>query len=226
MKIPYGLQPLLPLTILPLPLNTRTDVDAVVIGGGIAGISTALFLKQAGINVALIEADRIAKGVSGYTSGKITSQHILIYRYLIDKFGFDMAKQYADANQAAIEKIAGIIKTSRINCDFFRKTAYTYAETDETMEKLIDEAAAAKNLGLPAYLNEKVPIPIPAKGAVCFSGQAQFHPRKYLLKLAEMIPGDGSMVFENTRATGIKEYGRKRIFNKYHMPVRSRQNLL
>jgi len=192
-----------------LPQNTRIDIDTAVIGGGIAGISTALFLKQAGINVALIEADRIAKGVSGYTSGKITSQHILVYRYLIDKFGFDMAKQYADANQAAIEKIALIIKTGRISCDFSRKTAYTYAETDETMEKLIDEGAAARSLGLPAYLNEKVPIPIPTKGAVCFSNQAQFHPRKYLLKLAEMIPSNGSMIFENTRATGIKEYSQK-----------------
>jgi glycine/D-amino acid oxidase-like deaminating enzyme/nitrite reductase/ring-hydroxylating ferredoxin subunit len=202
--------PSLPESIKPLVSRTASiDVDAAVIGGGIAGISTALFLKQAGLNVALIEADRVAAGVSGYTSGKITSQHLLIYRYLIDKFGFEMAKQYADANQAAIERIAGLVKTSKIDCDFFGKTAYTYAETDETMEKLAGEAEAAKSLGLPAYLNEKVPISIPAKGAVCFSGQAQFHPRKYLLRLAEMIPGNGSMVFEKTRATGIKEYGRK-----------------
>jgi glycine/D-amino acid oxidase-like deaminating enzyme/Rieske Fe-S protein len=192
-----------------LPSNIVTHVDTAIIGGGIAGISTALFLKQAGVNVALVEADNIAKGVSGYTSGKITSQHLLIYRYLIDKFGFDMAKQYADANQAAIEKIANLIKTCKIDCDFFRKTAYTYAETDATMELLRSESEAAKSLGLPAYLNKKVPIPIPAKGALCFSGQAQFHPRKYLLKLAEMIPGNGSMVFEKTRATGIKENGRK-----------------
>ncbi len=192
-----------------LPANKKTDTDTAVIGGGIAGISTALFLKQAGINVALIEADRVAKGVSGYTSGKITSQHIMIYRYLIDKFGFDMAKQYADANQAAIEKIAGLIKFNNINCDFSRKTAYTYAEKDKTMEKLLEEASAAASLGLPVHVEEKVPIPIPAKGAVCFSDQAQFHPRKYLLRLAEMIPGNGSIIFEKTRATGIKESGSK-----------------
>ena len=71
------------------------------------------------------------------------------------------------------------------------------------------EAEAAKSLGLPAYIEEKVPIPIPVKGAVCFYRQAQFHPRKYLLGLAEMIQGNGCMVFEKTRATGIKEYGRK-----------------
>ncbi|MCL4417961.1 MAG: FAD-dependent oxidoreductase [Actinobacteria bacterium] len=192
-----------------LPLNKKINVDTVVIGGGIAGISTALFLKQAGINVALIEADRVAKGVSGYTSGKITSQHILIYKYLIDKFGFEMAKQYADANQAAIEKIAGLIRAEGIDCDFSRKTAYTYAETDETMEKVLAEAEAAKSLGLPAYIEDKVPIPIPVKGTVCFSDQAQFHPRKYLLRLAEMIPGNGSMIFEKTMATDIREYGRK-----------------
>lgn len=77
------------------------------------------------------------------------------------------------------------------------------------MGKVLVEAEAAKSLGLPAYIEEKVPIPIPVKGAVCFCRQAQFHPRKYLLRLAEMIPGNGSMVFERTRATGIKEYGRK-----------------
>jgi glycine/D-amino acid oxidase-like deaminating enzyme/nitrite reductase/ring-hydroxylating ferredoxin subunit len=192
-----------------LPHNKKIDADTVVIGGGIAGISTALFLKQAGVTVALIEADRIVKGVSGYTSGKITSQHLLIYRYLIDKFGFEMAKQYADANQAAIEKIASLIKARGIDCDFFRKTAYTYAETDETMEKVLVESEAAKSLGLPAYIEEKVPIPIPVKGALCFGRQAQFHPRKYLLGLAGMIPGNGSMVLENTRATGIKQYGSK-----------------
>jgi len=199
-----------PVTDYPsLPMNKKINFNTVVIGGGIAGISTALFLKQAGISVALIEADRIANGVSGYTSGKITSQHILIYRHLIDKFGFEKAKQYADANQAAIEKIASLVKAYGIDCDFCRKTAYTYAETDETMEKVLVEAEAAKSLDLPSYIEEKVPIPIPVKGAVCFRQQAQFHPRKYLLRLAEMIPGNGSMVFEKTRATGIKEYGRK-----------------
>jgi len=180
-------------------------VDAAVIGGGIAGISTALFLKQSGLKVALIEANKIAKGVSGYTSGKITSQHSLIYKYLIDKIGFDLAKQYADSNQAAVEKIADLIEKYKIECDFFRKTAYTYAETDETLQELADEVQAAKSLGLPANFTEIIPLPIPSKGALGFSNQGQFHPRKYLLKLASIIPGDGNFLFENTRAIDLKE---------------------
>ena len=188
-----------------LPINEKIQVDAAVIGGGIAGISTALFLKREGMTVALVESDRIARGVSGYTTGKVTSQHLLIYKYLIKSFGFELAKQYADANQEAIETIAGLIKEYDIDCDFFRKTAFTYAEKEETLQKIIEEVQAAKSLGLPAYFNEKVPIPISTKGAICFTNQGQFHPRKYLLKLASKIPGEGSFVFENTRALDLKE---------------------
>lgn len=183
----------------------KIQVDVAVIGGGIAGISTAFFLKKQGLTVALVESDKIAQGVSGYTSGKITSQHLLIYKYLIDKFGFELAKQYGDANQEAIETIAELIKEYNIDCDFLRKNAFTYAESEEKLQKIADEAEAAKSLGLPAYYTEKISIPIPAKGAICFTGQGQFHPRKYLLKLASQIPGEGSYIFENTRALDLKE---------------------
>jgi glycine/D-amino acid oxidase-like deaminating enzyme/nitrite reductase/ring-hydroxylating ferredoxin subunit len=188
-----------------LPGNEKIQVDVAVIGGGIAGISTALFLKREGMTVALVESDKIARGVSGYTTGKVTSQHLLIYKYLIENFGFELAKQYADANQEAIETIAGLIKEYDVNCDFSRKTAFTYAEKEETLQKVIEEVEAAKSLGLPAYYTEKVLIPILIKGAICFTNQGQFHPRKYLLKLASKIPGEGSFIFENTRALDLKE---------------------
>jgi glycine/D-amino acid oxidase-like deaminating enzyme/nitrite reductase/ring-hydroxylating ferredoxin subunit len=162
-------------------------------------------LKKSGKKVALIEANKVAEGVSAYTTAKITSQHLLIYRYLIDKFGFDLAKQYADANQNAVETIKKLIEEYKIDCDFIEKTAYTYAENNETLKKVFEEVESAKQLGLPAYFSEKVPLPIPTKGAICFSGQAQFHPRKYLLSLAEKINGGGSYIFENTRAINLKE---------------------
>ncbi|MHB1346829.1 MAG: FAD-dependent oxidoreductase [Candidatus Humimicrobiaceae bacterium] len=185
--------------------NENISVDAAVIGAGIAGISTALFLKKEGMKVALIESGKVAKGVSGFTSGKVTSQHILIYKYLIDKFGFELAKQYADANQKALMTIREMVKEYVIDCDFATKTAFTYAQNEETLQKVAEETEAAISLGLPAFYTEKVPVPIPVKGAVCFSGQGQFHPRKYLLELASKIPGDGSYVFENTRALDLNE---------------------
>jgi glycine/D-amino acid oxidase-like deaminating enzyme len=48
-------------------------------------------------------------------------------------------------------------------------------------------------------------FPAPARAAVRFDHQAQFHPLKYLHALADRIPGDGSTIYEHTRALSIDE---------------------
>jgi glycine/D-amino acid oxidase-like deaminating enzyme/nitrite reductase/ring-hydroxylating ferredoxin subunit len=192
-------------------MEKDVTVDVAVIGGGIAGIATAFLLKQAGLTVAVIEGSRVVESVTGNTTAKITSQHSLIYDYLISQFGEDNARLYADAQQAAIEKIAALVKEHSIDCDFRRTDAYTYAELEEELDKVKAEVEAATRLGLPASFVESTPLPFPVKGAVKFTGQAQFHPRKYLLALVEKIPGDGSYVFEETRAFDIKDEDACRI---------------
>ncbi|HKQ51455.1 MAG TPA: FAD-dependent oxidoreductase [Pyrinomonadaceae bacterium] len=181
------------------------SVDVAVLGGGIAGIATAFQLKQHGKTVAVIEADRVARSVTGNTTAKITSLHALIYEYLIRQFGEDQARLYGEAQQAAIEKIATLVEEHRVDCDFRRTDAYTYTELEEELDQVRAEVEAATRLGLPATFVETTPLPFPVKGAVKFTGQAQFHPRKYLLALVEKIPGDGSFVFERTRAFDIKD---------------------
>jgi len=187
------------------PLDGDGRVDVTVIGGGIAGITTAFLLKQAGLTVALIESRRIVTGATGYTTAKITSLHRLIYADLIDRFGSRKARQYADANQAGIEKVVSLVREYNIPCSFARKPAYTYADSEESREAVAAEADAARSLGLPATFTEEVPLPGRTYGAVVLDNQAQFHPRNYLLLLAGHLPGEGSYVFETTRATGLEE---------------------
>jgi glycine/D-amino acid oxidase-like deaminating enzyme/nitrite reductase/ring-hydroxylating ferredoxin subunit len=193
-----------PETQFPL-LPDNVSVDVAILGGGIAGISTALLLKQAGARVAVIEAGRVVESVTGNTTAKITSLHSLIYDHLISQFGIERAQIYADAQQSAIEKIAAIVEAHTIDCDFQRTAAYTYTEDEKELEQITAEVEAATKLGLPASYVETTPLPYAIKGAVKFDNQAQFHPRKYLLALVEKIPGDGSYVFEQTRADEIKD---------------------
>lgn len=180
------------------------SVDTVVVGGGIAGISVAHLLKEKGQRVALIEADRIVEGTTGNTTAKVTSLHGLKYANLIKRYGEAGAKLYGDANQAAIDKIEEIVDRYNIDCDFLRLPAYTYAQSAGDRDKVQAEAEAAKTLGLPASYTDDVPLPYETFGAVVFDNQAQFHVRKYLLKLAEIIDGDGSFVFEHTKALNIR----------------------
>lgn len=188
-----------------LPGNIRVDV--AIIGGGIVGITSAFLLKEAGISVAVIEADRILKGTTGHTTAKITSQHDLIYDRLISEFGRGKAKQYAESNQEAIDRIEYIVRSWDIDCDFSRKPAYVYAGSETSSQKIIDEVNAARSLGLPASFEGDLPFRFKTYGSVRFNRQAQFHPRKYLCALAKEIKGNGCYIFEKTRALGIEGGG-------------------
>lgn len=118
------------------PLQEGLTVDVAVIGGGLAGLTTAALLKEAGRTVAVLEATRIARGVSGHTTAKLTALHGLIYADLLRRFGMAQARAYGAANQAAIEEVARLVALKGIDCDFARSEAYTYAESFDELGQL------------------------------------------------------------------------------------------
>jgi glycine/D-amino acid oxidase-like deaminating enzyme/nitrite reductase/ring-hydroxylating ferredoxin subunit len=185
-------------------LEGDVAVDTAVVGGGIAGVTTAYDLVEAGQTVALLDRRRLLSAVTGHTTAKLTSQHGLIYRYLLDRFGSPLARQYAQANQTAIDEVEHRVGTLDIDCAFERVPAYVYVESGDRRPQVGDEATAARRLGLPASYVTETELPFPVAAAVRFDEQATFHPRRYLLALARAIPGGGSHVFEHTRAEAIE----------------------
>lgn len=180
-------------------------VDVAIVGGGIAGLTAGALLKQAGKTVAVIEAKQIAIGASGHTTAKVTSLHQLIYAELIQAIGEEKARLYAQSNQAAVERVAQFVHEYNIDCDFSRLSAFTFTDTDKNLDQIKDEVEAANRLGLPASFVTETTLPFDIVGAVQFDNQAQFHVRKYLLHLANLIMGDGSFVFEQTTVQDVKD---------------------
>lgn len=181
------------------------SADVAVLGGGLVGLTAAVLLKRLGKTVAVVEMNRIAEGVTGHTTAKVTSQHKLIYDTLIKDHGEEKARLYAEANEAAIDRIGAFVNEKNIDCDFRRLPAYVYTESAKTVPQLRSEVEAARRVGLPASFTGDAPLPFSVEGAIRFENQAQFHVREYLLPLAEEIPGGGSHLFEGTRALDVKE---------------------
>lgn len=185
------------------PLGGDTQVDVLVIGAGIVGLTAAFELARAGRKVAVIDMHGIGHGTTGHTTGKITLGHGLIYHRLLSKHDARTAEVYAKANQLALDWMTKLIEKENIDCDFERKTNYVYCENDEQLDAMLEEVEAAKEAGVKAKLVRNVPLPFPSPGGVMIENQAQFHARKYLLHLATAIEAAGGAIHEGTRATAI-----------------------
>lgn len=181
------------------PLNSDIETEVAVIGGGLAGILTAYFLQKQGKKVVVLEAKNIGSGQTENTTAKITGQHNLIYHSLIQDFGIEKAKQYAEANKKAISEYRRIIEEEQINCHFEDQSAYLYS-TEES-ERLEQEAHAAKKLGIDASLTNETNLPFNVKCALKFNHQAQFHPLEFLKEIAKTLK-----IYEYTTAEDIEDY--------------------
>lgn len=179
-------------------LTSDLKTEAAVIGGGMAGILTAYFLQQQGVSVAVIEADRIASGQTKHTTAKVTSQHGLIYYKLIHQVGEEQAKQYAQANEAAIKEYKQLIEKEKIDCEWMETLAYLYSTQEE--ESLKKEERAARKLGIDAEFTVQTSLSFSVQSALKFYGQAQFHPLKFLSFLASKLT-----IYEQTRVLEVKE---------------------
>lgn len=186
-------------------LKDKIEVDVVIVGGGITGLTTAYILKHSGLTVAVIEKDTIGGGTTGRTTGKVTSQHNVVYKDLIDRLGKKTAQIYGKSNQAALEQIERIIRLEKIDCDWQQDDAYVFTTKAKTVKALKAEAHAAASLGLPASFETESGLPFEIKGAVKFAKQGKFHSQKYLLALAEFVHGQGSFIFEKSNVMGIRD---------------------
>lgn len=185
--------------------------DVAIVGAGITGITCALLLKKEGMAVTVVDSNRIAMGATSHSTAKITLQHGIIYDKLLTSLGFERTQQYVDANKSAMDLIIKNIKEHKIDCDLEKQDAYIYSSMQEYISQLEKEVSAAKKLGINAEYLSCIPLPINVLCAERFADQAQFHPRKYMLALAEKIPGDGSHIFENTRVIDLQQEGNNNI---------------
>jgi glycine/D-amino acid oxidase-like deaminating enzyme/nitrite reductase/ring-hydroxylating ferredoxin subunit len=181
-------------------LEGDLEVDVAIVGGGIVGVTAARLLKDDGRKVALVEARRVGREVTGKSTAKITSQHGIRYQVLERKFGEDRARLYAEAQEAGLARIRALAAEHRIGADIEEKPAYLYTRHPDHVAEIEKEAEAAKKFGLPASLTRDTGLPFDVLAALRFDRQAQFHPTRYVAGLARTIPGEGCHLFEHSRA--------------------------
>jgi glycine/D-amino acid oxidase-like deaminating enzyme len=177
-------------------LSGDTATEALVIGGGMAGVLIAKALHERGVACLLAEAKSIGSGVTRGTTAVLSAQHDTLYQDMVKRFSAASAKKYLDANLRAVEEFRAL--SQRIDCDFEKRPSYMYTFTDKDAEELEREAKVVRALGFKAVFTKSTPLPFAVKGAVIYPDMAQFHPLKFLYGAAK-----GLNIVENTLVCNV-----------------------
>jgi len=198
-------------------LNEDLETEICIIGGGLAGLTTAYLLLQSGRKVCVLEGFEIGSGQSGRTTGQFTTA--LDERYfMLEKYhGEKGARLAAESHSTAIKKVSEIIKKENIDCDLDIVNGYLFNSTanpnytlksnrDKSHEYLNLELEAILRAGLDdVYITERIPLAQFDPGpALCFPNQIQLNPLKYLYGLVQAIIKMGGKIFTNSHVVEIK----------------------
>jgi glycine/D-amino acid oxidase-like deaminating enzyme/nitrite reductase/ring-hydroxylating ferredoxin subunit len=181
----------------PPALAEDLHVHVCIVGGGIAGLTTAYLLARAGKAVAVLDDGAPGSGMTQMTSGHLTNMLDDRYFELEKLRGREAARLAAQSHSAAIERIETIVGRERIDCDFSRLDGFLFLAPGDTLETLDRELEAAHRAGLQGVAGrERAPFQSFDSGpCLRFPAQAQFHPLKYLAGLSRCIEAHGGKLY-------------------------------
>jgi glycine/D-amino acid oxidase-like deaminating enzyme/nitrite reductase/ring-hydroxylating ferredoxin subunit len=183
------------------PLSQDTQTDALIVGGGIAGVTAAYLLAQAGRSVTLVEKGKLCSGQTLYTTAHISYPTDEPLRDLVKTFGREHAEAVWDACKASADQIRRNVCAEEIDCDFTHVPGYLYAAAGAEKEEedfLREDASLATEMGFDARFIPQCPIT--HQPAVLFSNLTKFHPAKYVQALALAAQKHGAQIHEDCEA--------------------------
>ncbi len=202
-------------TANPMPkfdlLKGRTKADVCVIGAGYTGLSAALHLAEAGLDVVLLEAHRVGFGASGRNGGQLGSGQRQDQETLEKMVGRDDARHLWRLGEEAKDLVKDLVARHQIDCHL--KPGIAWASTNAADARHLHGYAEMmqRDYGYdqirPLGAEEFSQIcPSPAyKGGLLDEGAAHLHPLNLSLGLSRAAAEAGARIHENTHVHAIAE---------------------
>lgn len=181
--------------------------DALIIGGGITGITTALLLQKQGKKCLLVEAKNLGFGTTGGTTAHLNTFLDTTYPEIDSAFSKEASSLMAKGAKKMIEMISTNIRELKIDADFEFKAAYLFSQNEKETEELQSILESSQTAGIEVSEVFENGVPIPFEHVLCFKNQAQFHPLKYITGLAKEFERLGGKIIEQTfiHSTELRE---------------------
>ena len=168
-------------------LNEDKDVDVIIIGGGITGLSVAYNLFDSNLKVCLVERNLVGHGVSSRTTGKLTYLQELIYSKLNKNFNTDKVRLYLNSQKDAIKIVKDIVDKYKIDCDLKRVDSYVYTNIEKEVKNIENEKDLLDFFGIDVFESKTLPNNKKCKKAIYVKDTYVFHPLKYIYGLKKIV---------------------------------------
>lgn len=145
-------------------LKQDMNVDVAIVGGGLAGMMTAYYLRNCSKNVILLEKDTVGSGLSSSTTGKLTYLQDQMYPEIEKSRSKEDAKAYFESQKEAMKLAKSIILKHNIDCNLTPVASYLFASVDD--KELKEEKAFLKEVQCPFEECNELPISFPCKEAI------------------------------------------------------------
>jgi glycine/D-amino acid oxidase-like deaminating enzyme/nitrite reductase/ring-hydroxylating ferredoxin subunit len=187
-------------------LDQDLTVDTVIVGSGIAGLSTAYELSLEGRKVAVLDRGSIAGGMTARTTAHLTSLCDESFKKLIQVQGLEVAKQFYESQAASIDRIEKIQNLESINCDFRRLDGFLFPALGTDPSNLDSNLEADRKVGIEVEDCKGLPFAgLQESRCLRYAKQGTFHPLEYLKGIAAAIEKRGGRLFSGTCMTEIEE---------------------
>ena len=188
------------------PLPSDAECDVVIIGAGIAGISTAYELALEGSRVIVIDRGRIAGGITARTTAHLAPLCDDLTSAMIRLRGDEISRRFYESQAAAIDRIEAIQNRESIDCDFRRLDGYLFQALSTDAQIIEDELDAVRKIGAPVHRLVGVPFAhCEQQHVLRYPRQGTLHPLKYLSGLAAAIQARGGTFHADTAVESVEE---------------------